>query len=338
MKKNFILYSLLLGLLGIFSSCEKDEDKIYMLENPAAPVIVTLPDMTLQRSNGTDTLEFVGTPVDPGFTASANYFLEAALSGTDFAAPVTLFSGVKVESIKITVSDLNGLMLKKFEADVASSVEFRIRSVLVVAAGTGAPGTSADPFEYISEVQTANVTPYGLPRLDLINSGMDQKIESPLGNGVYSGFVKLNTANPFTLLDPDTNTSYGLTAGALVANGSAISPDDSGWFTVSADVNAGTFTQSAYMIGLIGSATPNGWNTPDQKMDYDAKTGTWSITVDLIDGYIKFRKNDGWAWNLGGTTDALTQGGADIAITAGNYTITLTIINDATGTCTLVKN
>ncbi|MFV0375947.1 MAG: SusE domain-containing protein [Mangrovibacterium sp.] len=338
MNKNFIRYFMLLGLLGIFSSCEKDEDKIYMLENPIAPVIVSMPDMTLQRANGTDTLEFVGQPVDPGFAASANYFLEAALAGTNFADPVIVFSGVSVESIKITESDLNGLMLKKFEADQASSVEFRLRSVLVVAAGTGAPGTSADPFEYTSEVQTSSVTPYGLPRLDLVNSGVDQKIESPLGNGVYGGFVKLNTANPFTLLDPDTNTSYGMTGGALAANGSAISPDDSGWFIVSADINAGTFTQTAYMIGLIGSATPNGWDTPDQKMDYDAKTGTWKITVDLIDGDIKFRKNDGWAWNLGGTPAALTQGGDNLAVTAGNYTITLTIVNDATGTCTLVKN
>ena len=96
--------------------------------------------------------------------------------------------------------------------------------------------------------------------------------------------------------------------------------------------------REAYMIGLIGSATPNGWNTPDQKMDYDAKTDMWKITVTLIDGEIKFRKNDGWGWNLGGTKDNLTQGGANLPVTAGNYTITLSIINDATGTCTIVKN
>lgn len=338
MKKNFILYFMLLGLIGIFTSCQKDENKVYMLDNPVAPVIVSMPDLTLQRTNGTDTLEFVGQPVDPGFTASANYFLEAALAGTNFASPATIYTGTTVESMKITVSDLNGIMLKKFDADVASSVEFRLRSVLVVDAGTGAPGTSTDPFEYISDVKTADVTTYGLPRLDLIGSGIDQKIESPLGNGAYSGFVKLNTANPFTLLDPDTNTSYGLTGGALAVNGSAITPDDTGWFMLTADVNAGTFSQSAYMIGLIGSATPNGWETPDQKMDYDAKTGTWEITIDLIDGEIKFRKNDGWAWNLGGDLTALTQGGANIPVSAGNYTITLTIINDQTGTCKIVKN
>ena len=92
------------------------------------------------------------------------------------------------------------------------------------------------------------------------------------------------------------------------------------------------------MIGLIGSATSNGWNSPDSKMDYDAKTGTWVITTNLLDGEIKFRLNDGWAWNLGGTTDNLTQGGANIAVSAGNYTISLTIINGTTGTYKIVKN
>lgn len=338
MKKNFILYLLLAGVVGLFSACEKDEDKIIMLDNPTPPSIVSMPELTLLRTKGTDSLEFVGTAVDPGFTASANYYLEAAKAGTNFADPVTVFNGVQVESIKITVADINGLMLKKFDADVATSVDFRIRSVLVVDAGTNAPGTKTDPFEYISELKTVNVTPYGLPRLDLINSGIDQKVESALGNGNYKGFVKLDAAHAFTLLDPDSNTSYGLTAGKLVAGGSAITPAETGWHMVTADVVAQTYSASAYMIGLIGSATPNGWNTPDQKMDYDAKTGTWKITIDLVAGEIKFRKNDGWAWNLGGTTGNLTQGGDNIAVSAGNYTITLTIINDQTGTCTIVKN
>jgi starch-binding outer membrane protein SusE/F len=143
---------------------------------------------------------------------------------------------------------------------------------------------------------------------------------------------------PFTLLDPDTNTEYGADGSALAVGGSGITADESGWYNLTADVNALTWSLDAYMIGLVGSATPNGWDAPDQKMDYNAQTGTWSITIDLIDGYIKFRKNDGWAWNLGGETDNLTQGGADIPVTAGNYTITLTIINDETGTCTIVKN
>lgn len=332
------IFILFIGFIGLLLSCEKDGETIVMLDNPVAPEIVTMPNLTLQRNNGTDMLEFVGTPVDPGFQASAKYFLEAAAAGSNFADPVVVLTDIQDASLKISVSDLNGIMLKKFPADQATPVDFRVRSVLVVDAGTGAPGTGTSPFEYMSETVTANVTLYGLPKLDLIDSGINQKIESPLGNGDYKGFVKLDATKPFTLLDTDNNIKYGASGSALAVNGTGITVGANGWYILNANTANLSYSISEYRIGLIGSATPNGWDTPDQKMDYNAQTGTWSITIDLIDGFIKFRKNDGWAWNLGGTPDNLTQGGADIAISAGNYTITLTIINDATGTAKIVKN
>lgn len=336
MKKT--IYLLFIGLLGLLSSCEKDGTQVVMLENPIAPSIVTMPNLTLQRTSGTEILEFVGTPVDPGFQASAKYFLEACAAGNNFTDAIIILTDVQASSLKISVSDLNGILLKKFPADAVSSIDFRIRSILVVDAGTGAPGTGTNPFEYISGTSNANVTLYGLPRLDLLNSGIDQKIESALGDGVYTGFVNVDKTKAFTLKDPDTNIEYGGSGGVLAVDGSGIIPSETGWQKLSANTNDLTYSFVDYRIGLVGSATPNSWNTPDTKMDYDAQSGTWFITLDLIDGEIKFRKNDGWAWNLGGTTDNLTQGGANIAVSAGNYTITLTIINDATGTCTIVKN
>jgi hypothetical protein len=335
---NTLKYILFLGIFGLLFSCEKDETRVVMLDSPVAPTLVTIPEMTMKRVDGTKTVEFTGTPVDPGFAASASYFLEAAKAGTNFADPVILYSGTQNKSIKLTVADLNGLLLKKFDADVATSVDFRMRSQLVVDAGTTAPGTSTKPFVYSSAAKTVNVTPYGLPRLDLVNSGLTQKVESALGDGKYYGFVKFDATKPFTLKDPDANIVYGANGAALAVNGAAIKITDSGWYKFNVDTKALTYKTEAYMIGLIGSATANGWNSPDQKMDYDAKTDTWKITATLIDGEIKFRKNDGWAWNLGGTKDNLTQGGANLPVTAGNYTITLSIINDATGTCTIVKN
>ncbi|MFH1120364.1 MAG: SusE domain-containing protein [Bacteroidota bacterium] len=338
MKVKLNIFIVLIGLMGILSGCEKDGTKIKMLTDPIAPVLTTLPNLTLERANGLNVLEFNGVPVDPGFNASANYFLEACASGNNFVDAVTIFSGVQVSKMEITVSDLNSLLLKKFPAEQATSVDFRVRAVLVVDAGTGALGTSSDPLEYISEIKTSQVVLYGLPRLNLIGSGMDQKIESALGNGVYKGYVKLDPSQLFTLENPDTGDEYGASGSTLVLDGAGIQAPGLGWFILTADLNALSYATEAYMIGLIGSATPTSWDS-DTDMDYNPQTGTWSITIDLVVGEIKFRKNDGWAWNLGGTTDNLTQGGANLPIPeAGNYTITLTIINDATGTCTIVKN
>ena len=341
MTKKYLIYPILIGLFALLFSCEKDGDKVVMLDSPTVPTIQTVPDLILKRPNGTSTLQFVGTSVNPGFKASANYFLEACKSGTSFADVVTIFSGTQDTLMTMTVSDLNIILLKKFTADVATSVDLRIRSVLVVDAGTGALGTSSNPMQYTSTTKTVSVTPYGLPRLDLVNSGVTQKIESSLGDGKYAGFVKLDAAKAFTLKDPDANVTYGASGSALAVNGVGITAAASGWYKMTADTKALTYGMEAYMIGLVGSATPNGWNSPDQKMDYDAATGTWKITVTLVDGDIKFRLNDGWAWNLGGTTTKLTHNGDNITVTAGKYTITLTITNatagSEAGTFTIVK-
>lgn len=333
-----MLYLTIIGLFAFLSSCEKDGSTVTMLTDPIAPTLNTIPNLTLERANGMDTLIFTGTPVDPGFQASATYFLEACASGNDFVDVVSLISDVQDIEMMITVSDLNGKLIKAFPTDVATAVDFRIRSVLVVDAGTGALGTSANPLVYNSDKVAANVLLYGLPKLDLLNSGIDQKIESALGDGAYFGFVKLDPAMPFTLKDPDANIEYGADGANLAVNGAGIVAASDGWFQLSVNTADLTYGMEAYKIGLVGSATPNGWDTPDQKMDYDAQTGTWHITLDLVDGEIKFRKNDGWAWNLGGTADNLVQGGANLPVTEGNYTITLTIISDATGTCTIVQN
>lgn len=350
MKIKFNLFISLLLLIGLLSSCKKDGTMVVMSSNPIAPELTTMPNLQLTRNAGQDTLTFVGTPVNPGFQASATYYLEACPSGNGFVNVISILNSQHDNSMKITVSDLNGKLIKVLPADTVSSVDFRVRAVLAVDAGTGAPGTGDKPFEYISKTVTKDVTTYGLPRLDLmVGTTVIGNIKSALGNGVYSGFVKIDPAKPFKLYNPDTDTTYGANGGNLVADGGVgiVAPDVAGWYKMNADINAKTYNLEAFMIGLVGSATPNGWGSPDQKMDYNPQTGVWSITLDLVVGEIKFRKNDGWAWNLGYGTPAnnnnLVHNGANIPITsAGNYTITLTITNPTqgseTGTCTITKN
>lgn len=324
-----------IGLLGVLFSCQKDETKATMLADPIVPAFQTIPDLTLARANALDTLVFKATPLDAGFQASVQYFLEACATGTNFADPVTLYSDVQDATMKITVSALNSLLLKKFPADQASTIDLRIRAAMVSDGGTG-----AKTFSYTSTTSTVTATIYGLPRLDVMDgSTVVGKVESPLGNGQYSGFVKFDMTKQYTLVDPDNGTVYGGAGGVLVVNGAGITSDQSGYYNVSVNTTALTYSMSAYMIGLVGDATPNGWNSPDTKMDYNSANGTWYITIDLIDGFIKFRLNDGWAWNLGGALTGLTQGGDNIPVTAGNYTITLTINADGqTGSATVVKN
>ena len=127
---------------------------------------------------------------------------------------------------------------------------------------------------------------------------MTQKIESALGNGQYAGYVKLDTTKHFTLEDPDNSTIYGASGkAALAVNGSAFIPSNTinigvGWYYMTADVNAKTYTLTPYMVGLVGAF--DNWAAPDSKMEYNPKLGVWSITTALPAGDIKFRLNDDW--------------------------------------------
>ena len=76
--------------------------------------------------------------------------------------------------------------------------------------------------------------------------------------------------------------------------------------------------------GVVGSATPNGWNGPDIKM-WNSTDGNLVAYATLSAGEIKFRKNNDWGVNLGGSNGTLSSGGSNIAVTAGTYKITINV-------------
>lgn len=344
MKNYFKILIAFVGVLGLFTSCEKDGEQLVMRENVIAPAIAAMPNLALTRANGVNELVFKCSPVDAGFTASANYFLEASPAGNNFENAVVLYNGVTCNEIKMTVNTLNAKLLDILPEDVTSATDFRIRAVLDADAGGGVKG-----WEYISKTTTVDATVFGLLRLDvMIGATGTQKIVSPGSDGSYNGFVKFGAGDSFTLKNPETGDVYGGGAGSLTKDGAAIVVAEAGWYDVKADVVNGTIDMEKFFIGLPGSSTPNGFDGPDAKLDYDHATKTWRITMDLVPGAVKFRKNDGWGWNqgladgvTGGMSGATKQGGVgnDIPILeAGNYTVIFNIISDAAGTYELIKN
>lgn len=93
-----------------------------------------------------------------------------------------------------------------------------------------------------------------------------------------------------------------------------------------------TFDPADWKWGVLGDATANQWDA-DMNMYYggeDAGTHSWYTAIALLDaGSFKFRINDAWDTNLGGTlapgvASDLTLGGADLATPgAGAYYIVL---------------
>ncbi|MFN7117910.1 MAG: SusF/SusE family outer membrane protein [Saprospiraceae bacterium] len=76
-------------------------------------------------------------------------------------------------------------------------------------------------------------------------------------------------------------------------------------------------------IGIIGSATPGGWDA-DTDMT-DKGDGTFQLLIALKDGEAKFRANDSWDTNWGGgdfPKGIGTQNGPNIPVKAGTYKVT----------------
>jgi hypothetical protein len=125
----------------------------------------------------------------------------------------------------------------------------------------------------------------------------------------------------------DWAINYGSTAAdgaTLNAGGADIPATITGDYALTLDLSQpNTYTYSANTWGLIGDATPGGWDN-DTNLTWDATNKVFKVTLDLTAAKIKFRANDAWTVNLGGDINALTAGGSDISVaSAGNYTVTL---------------
>jgi hypothetical protein len=84
-------------------------------------------------------------------------------------------------------------------------------------------------------------------------------------------------------------------------------------------------------IGLIGSATPTGWDADTNMIQDGGNPDLWSMDILLLDGEAKFRANDAWTLNWGNTAfpkGVGTQDGPNIPVRAG---LTHVTFNSATG-------
>ena len=91
-------------------------------------------------------------------------------------------------------------------------------------------------------------------------------------------------------------------------------------------VNLGNLTYTTSLVstyGIIGSATPGGWDA-ETTLTSDNYL-VWTGTMHLVPGEYKFRANDAWDINLGGTADNLTPGGDNLQFEGaeGDYVVTL---------------
>ena len=155
----------------------------------------------------------------------------------------------------------------------------------------------------------------------------------------YTGYMYLNQ-NGFKFCTQKNwnGTNYG---GAFFGESedNIMMTQEAGFYQVDVDLSAKTYTLSPFTIGIIGDATPTGWDS-DTDMTYNPEERCWELkNITLSDGEMKFRHKNDWSLSWGGELDNLTtQNGPNIAVAAGTYDIKLEV-NWAEGTakCVMTK-
>ena len=162
----------------------------------------------------------------------------------------------------------------------------------------------------------------------------------PAGDGKYTGFMYLDGEFKFRSGEdnwdaPDWGT--GGSDGKLAEQAGNLNAAK-GYYKVDVDLGALTYALTPITtIGIVGPAQAGGWGE-DTDMAYNPETGAWEATIKLEADELKFRANDGWDINWGGSVDALTQGGANIKIAeAGTYFVQLFAYCDSKAYCKITK-
>jgi len=247
---------------------------------------------------------------------SVSYTIEAAKSGTNFATHVAIGTATTSLFKDITVGNLDAAAKAiGLPSLVEGLMDVRIKS----AAGT-------------SNVYTLKVTPYQ-PNWGIIGDATPLSWDNSTAmvynaaTGTYSISLALTNGAFKFRLDNKWDTNYGDTGNnlSLEAGGDNISVA-AGNYTIVANFTTKTYTITPIVNawGVIGDATPTGWDS-DTLMDFNASTNKYSIIMKLKVGSFKFRLNHDWGTNYGdnGNNLSLDNGGDNIAITtAGTYYIT----------------
>ena len=366
MKKTFNKLLAVLTIALLFAACKKDATLTYLDVVPfPGNLAASANNVVLSANNGDlSVITFSWPAVVFKIKAPVTYKLQLALPAdtigtTAWSNAITMEAGEDVLSKSFNGTELNTMALTglKLPGDSASTVVARVVATLDRPVYSNAVAFTVTPYKVIDlkklyvpgDYQGWN--PSAAPVLAEVKDRPE----------MYEGYIYIPAggSNQFKMTpQPDwTPTAYGDATGTsgdiIVANfaGGNMSVATDGYYYLTADLNTNKWTATKTTWGIIGGATPGGWDA-DTKMTYDAANQVWKVTADMkASGTFKFRANNEWKLDFGmdPVTKALryadnpflgyTGGLSDLSVPEdGNYTITLGLHDAGNYTYTLIKN
>ncbi len=269
--------------------------------------------------------------LDSSLNVDVEYIVEADLPGNDFAMPIEVAKVSNMNTVSLTNIQLNRIALAAgIPVDTAGDLELRVRAI-ITDANTGSV------LERETTKVTINVTTY-LTVLDLSTTwglvgsatvngwdGPDMPMWKTDTDGVLVAYATLTDGEIKFRENNDWSNNFGDNgADGTIEQGGANIGVTAGSYKITLDFNTNSYTIEDFSLGLVGSATENGWDGPDMIMEYDQYSDVFRGIVTLKEGQIKFRLNNDWGTNWGdtGVDGTLDAGGDNIDVTAGIYIVT----------------
>jgi hypothetical protein len=310
MKQIFRLLTIaLIGFLVI--SCEKDEDQAVISETNAGKLSSDKSTIVLNELVANDAvINFTWTKPTFNIAVVSSQQIEFGIKGNNFKKSATVDFSNDLTTGSVTHAAMNAAMFNiGATPDVVNDIEARLK-------------TSVGSAAFYSNVIALKVTPY-TPNPDLVYP----KINVPGGYAGAAGYANWNPANSPNLFSPEKDNKYrgfiwisnltgengqykfainqdwpgnkgddGTNTGKLVGDGANIKPPVIGTYYVKVDWAANTYSSVLANFGIIGDATPTGWNS-DTDFVYNPATKTYVINSIMLSstGSFKFRGNDDWA-------------------------------------------
>lgn len=341
--KNYIKISILfLSLATSLISC--DDDYATFTAAPEGEFDFTntfLSEYALPAENITDNnigAVFTFNAANFGVQTNVTYRLESSIIGdfTDAVVVPTLSNANN--QIEVSIGTLKSLATDYgYTAPGSGILNFRVKAY----PGDGNSTTlmytpkqviNVTLLEAISGGSGIEVSQWGVVGSGYNNWGAfaDAPFYTTAQANVFVSYVTLVAGEIKFRANNDWGTNFGDTGanGTLEAGGDNITVTP-GTYKITLDLNNNTYTKELFSWGIVGSGYNNWGATPDAKFTYDYVTNTFKVGVKLVAGEIKFRKNSDWADNFGdnGANGSLEAGGANIAVTAGYYVVTLDLVN-----------
>lgn len=343
--KKYILG--LLALITITIGCNEKTDKTIINPEAIIPAEFTLyptDTVTIDMTDPSSTAAtFEWSNADYSFPAAVQYTL-VAQSGEQLATLGSIYA----TELELSQTELNVSLMGSLGGVAGESMEIEVMVLGYI--GAEQYITVSEPVSMIVVPFTADPVPlWVVGAYNGWDVGGGVALYSATSNGIYSGWVYMDVDGVDTdtdvefLLLPEQNWSnkYASTSGGfstLVYNGSDNLTLPNGYlYNLEANTNTleGTTIGSYTKVGVIGDATPGGWDT-DTYMTYDANSKVFTATMKLTSGgAFKFRLDDSWNvnWGTGTTPLELSIGGDNITYSGTTGEVTL-IFNPFTSTPT----